>query len=80
MPKAVSLTADLVEAPQMVPLASTPPRKPKVAREEKGEQMPLQVRWPRAEVRAVKVAAAQREQTVSAFMLSCFHNSMQSSS
>jgi uncharacterized protein (DUF1778 family) len=35
--------------------------------------MPLQVRLPREEVRAIKVAAAQREQTVSDFMLVCFH-------
>lgn len=35
--------------------------------------MPLQVRWPREEVKAVKVAAAQAEQTVSEFMLACFH-------
>lgn len=78
MPKAVSLTADLVEAPQMMPLASTPARKPKALPETKIEQMPLQVRWPREEVRAVKIAAAQREQTVSAFMLSCFHAFMNS--
>ena len=34
---------------------------------------PLQVRLPRAEVKAIKVAAAEREQTISEFMLACFH-------
>ena len=65
----------------MTPQASTPARAPKAAaREEpkaeppvKADQMPLQVRLPRHEVRAIKVAAAEREQTVSDFMLACFH-------
>lgn len=57
MPKPISLTAGLVEAPQMTPQASTPARKPKATPAAKVEQMPLQVRWPRSEVRAVKVAA-----------------------
>jgi uncharacterized protein (DUF1778 family) len=35
--------------------------------------MPLQVRLPREEVRKIKIAAAEREQTVSDFMLACFH-------
>ena len=78
MPKPISLTADLVEAPQMTPQASTPARKPKAALAAKAEQMPLQVRWPRSEVRAAKVAAAEREQTVSDFMLACFHAFMKS--
>jgi hypothetical protein len=38
--------------------------------------MPLQVRWPRADVRAVKIAAAENEQTISEFMLACFHENM----
>jgi len=58
----------------MTPQASTPARKPQVVA--KAEQMPLQVRWPRSEVRAVKIAAAEREQTISDFMLACFHNYM----
>lgn len=77
MPKPVSLTAELVEAPQMTPQASTPARKLQATPVAKTEQMPLQVRWPRSEVRAVKVAAAEREQTVSDFMLACFHAFME---
>jgi uncharacterized protein (DUF1778 family) len=34
---------------------------------------PLQVRWPREDVMAIKIAAARAEQTVSGFMLACFH-------
>jgi hypothetical protein len=40
--------------------------------------MPLQLRLPRAEVRRIKVAAAEREQTISEFMLACVHATMQS--
>jgi hypothetical protein len=40
--------------------------------------MPLQVRWPREEVKAVKVAAAESEQTISDLLLACFHAYMQS--
>ncbi len=73
MPKAVALTPSLVEAPQMTPQASTPARASKTAPAPKVDQMPLQVRLPRHEVRAIKIAAAEREQTVSDFMLACFH-------
>ena len=74
MPKPVALTPDLVEAPQVTPRAATPARAaPKPEPLVKADQMPLQVRLPRSEVRAIKVAAAEREQTVSEFMLECFH-------
>ena len=43
----------------------------------KGEQVPLQLRLPRSEVRAIKIAAAEREQSISEFMLACFHAVMQ---
>jgi hypothetical protein len=37
-------------------------------------QVPLQVRWPRAEVKAAKLAAVEDDfATVSDFMLACFH-------
>lgn len=74
MPKAVALTPALVEAPQIMPQASTSARAAKpVSNAPKPDQMPLQVRLPRQEVRAIKIAAAEREQTVSDFMLACFH-------
>ncbi|MNW21732.1 hypothetical protein D3C71_2228100 [compost metagenome] len=39
----------------------------------KADQVPLQVRLPRDEVRAIKIAAAEREQTISEFMRACVH-------
>ncbi len=81
MPKAVSLTADALVAPQITPMAATPPRreaKPKKA-DLKEAQVPLQVRLPRDQVRAIKVAAAERDLTISDFMLACFHAHMKTS-
>jgi hypothetical protein len=74
MPKPIPLTPALVETPQATPQAATAPRSaiaaPKVP---KPEQIPLQLRLPREEVKAIKVAAAEDEQTLSDFMLACFH-------
>jgi hypothetical protein len=42
----------------------------------KADTIPLQIRLPREAVRAIKIAAAQREQTISDFMLACFHADM----
>jgi hypothetical protein len=79
MPKPVALTPALVEAPQIIPQAATPPRSAaKSPKAPKAPQIPLQVRLPRAEVRAIKIAAAEREQTLSDFMLACFHAYMKS--
>lgn len=77
MAKAVILTPDALIAPQSIPQAATPPRSSaslKAARntDSKVEQMPLQIRIPRKAARAIKIAAAEREQTISDFMLSCF--------
>lgn len=78
MAKALALTPDTLTAPQITPKAATPARsaQPKAVRmpkPEKGDQVPLQVRIPRDDARAIKVAAASRDQTISEFMLSCFH-------
>jgi hypothetical protein len=74
MPKPVALTPALVEAPQITPQAATMARSAsKRPKAPKAPQIPLQVRLPRDEVRAIKIAAAEREQTVSDFMLTCFH-------
>jgi hypothetical protein len=79
MPKPVALTPALVEAPQITPQAASPARSAtKAPKAAKAEQLPLQLRLPRDEVRAIKVAAAEREQTISDFMLACFHVSMKS--
>lgn len=81
MAKAEPLTLDTLSAPQITPKAATPPRaasKAAAPSEPKVEQVPLQVRIPRDDARAIKVAAAEREQTISDFMLSCFHAYMKS--
>jgi len=81
MPKAVSLSAETMVAPQITPTAATPPRRevaPKKS-DPKEVQVPLQVRLPRDQVRAIKVAAAERDLTISDFMLACFHAHMKTS-
>ena len=83
MAKAIALTMDALKAPQITPQAATPARAPvlKVTQTDKPkfEQVPLQVRIPKAEARAIKVAAAQSDQTISDFMLACFHAYMKKS-
>ncbi|WP_288132404.1 hypothetical protein [Accumulibacter sp.] len=75
MAKAMTLTPDALKAPQITPKAATPARslaaQPKA--DIKADQVPLQVRIPREEARAIKIAAAERDQTISEFMLACFH-------
>jgi hypothetical protein len=77
MAKAIALTPDALRVPQHTPQAATPARshslKTDPAPEAKVDQVPLQVRLPRDEVRAIKVAAAERDQTISQFMLTCVH-------
>jgi len=76
MPKALELTDETLASAPSIPRAAqsreasgSKIRKPV----EKADQMPLQVRLPRHEVRAIKIAAAQSEQSISDFMLACFH-------
>lgn len=84
MAKAIALTPAALNVAQITPKAATPARaqapsskaSAAVAHEVKADQVPLQVRLPRDEVRAIKIAAAQRDQTISEFMLACFHASM----
>jgi hypothetical protein len=75
MPKATSLTPDALTHVATAPRApkAKPPAAPPV------QTMPLQIRLPREEVRAIKVAAAESEQTISDFMLACFHAYMKKS-
>lgn len=81
MAKATSLTPDALEIPESSPTAAAAPRKPietPPAREAKlVKALPLQLRLPRQEIRAIKIAAAEQEQTISEFMLACFHAHMQ---
>lgn len=82
MAKALELTDETLTAAPTVPRAAQI-NTPGSGRRQgtpapKVEQMPLQVRWPRHEVRAVKIAAAEAEQSISDFMLACFHACMKS--
>lgn len=81
MAKALALSPEALNAPQITPKAATPPRAaaaPKVTPEaatkpSQDSSHPLQIRIPRAEARAIKIAAAERDMTLSDFMLACFH-------
>ena len=74
MAKAVPLTLEALKVPQVTPQAATPARAPQAKpAEPKVEQVPLQVRIPKDAARAIKIAAAERDLTISEFMLACFH-------
>jgi hypothetical protein len=75
MAKAVDLSAETLKVPPITPQAATTARSPAPAAptRPKVELVPLQVRLPRDEVRSIKIAAAQAEQTISDYMLACFH-------
>jgi hypothetical protein len=85
MAKASALTSAVLKVSQMTPKAAALPRNSgsaskaaAVAEPKTFDQVPLQVRLPREEVRAIKVAAAERDMTISGFMLACFHAHMKS--
>ena len=79
MAKPTALTPEALTPATSSPAAATAPRGAVLKPPAVPKPMPLQVRLPRAEVRAIKIAAAQREQTVSDFMLACFHAYMKTS-
>jgi hypothetical protein len=81
MPKATALTPAVLDVPQVTPLASTPARGDRSDRVLRrapppANDKPLQIRLPRAQVKAIKLAAAEAEQTISEFMLACFQSYM----
>ena len=74
MAKPTALTPDaLVPSSTASPTAATTPRGATKKKPAQPNPVPLQVRWPREDVKAIKVAAAQAEQTISELMLACFH-------
>lgn len=77
MAKAVPLTLNTLTTPQITPKAATPARSPAVKAAPTAapevEKVPLQVRIPKEDARAIKVAAAERDLSISDFMLACFH-------
>ena len=62
-----SRTAAPLQAPTPVPKAAKPPKAP---------QVPLQIRIEASEATAIKRAALDADQTISEFMLACFHDRM----
>lgn len=81
MAKALALSPEALNAHQITPKAATPPRAaviskaiPEVApKPVQDSSHPLQIRIPREEARAIKIAATERDMTMSDFMLACFH-------
>jgi hypothetical protein len=75
MPKAAELSLDVLNAPQITPKAAMNARPValRTAKPKKGRGEPLQLRWPREEIRAAKVAAATSDQTISEYLLACLH-------
>lgn len=78
MAKAVPLTLNTLKTQSVTPLAATPPRSPSSlgdgpVKKEKTENVPLQIRIPKEKARAIKIEAAKNDQSISEFMLACFH-------
>jgi len=73
MAKVTALSPDLMTvaaAPTPSPVPTRPVGKVAVPME---KPAPLQIRIPAAEVKAIKRAALEADQTISDFMLACFH-------
>jgi hypothetical protein len=80
MAKALQLDDQILTSAPPVPQAAqisaiaARQRRPGTKGNPKPDQVPLQIRWPRSEVKAAKLAAMQQDfDTVSDFMLACFH-------
>lgn len=86
MAKALVLSDEALAAPVQQPRAAQPARPPaplpaptaapKVAKPPKAPQVPLQIRIEAGEAKAIKRAALEADQTISEFMLACFHARM----
>ena len=80
MAKALVLSEDTlaepVSQPRAAQKATVPTPSPKVTKPKKAPQVPLQIRIGADEAKAIKRAALEADQTVSDFMLACFHASM----
>jgi len=73
MAKAISLTDDILAAPAPPPRASAKPAKEAPPAEPRPPTVPLQIRIGAGDLKAIKRAALEADQTVSDFMLACFH-------
>lgn len=57
-------------------IAAKPTNTKSKAKKSQGDQTPLQIRIPKSEVKAIKLAAIKSDMTISDFMLACFHEHM----
>ncbi len=74
MAKAVALTPGIMSTPKT---STTSRNKASATTAPKGEpSVPLQIRIPASEAKAIKRAALEADQTISEFMLECFHAHM----
>jgi hypothetical protein len=71
MAKVTALSPDLMTV-SAAPTTSAVPNRP-VGKVAVAKPAPLQIRIPAAEVKAIKRAALEADQTISDFMLACFH-------
>ena len=86
MAKALVLSDEALAAPVQQPRAAQPARAPapvvppppalKSVKSPKAPQVPLQIRIEASEAKAIKRAALEADQTISEFMLACFHARM----
>ena len=75
MAKRLDLSAEMLATPVTPPQAAR--ILPTEAPVSKVQNVPLQIRIPRAEVKAIKRAAVDADKNISEFMLECFHVCMQ---
>jgi hypothetical protein len=86
MAKALVLSEETLATPVEKPRAAQTARAPapaaapapKPAKPPKAPQVPLQIRIDATEAKAIKRAALEADQTISEFMLACFHARMKS--
>jgi hypothetical protein len=71
MAKVTALSPDLMTVAAASPVPNRPVEK--AAAPSLAKSAPLQIRIPATEVKAIKRAALEADQTISEFMLACFH-------
>jgi len=79
MAKALVLSEETLAEPVAPPRAAlqTPAPAENAPKPRKAPHVPLQIRIGAADAKAIKRAALEADQTISDFMLTCFHASMQ---
>lgn len=73
MAKVTALSPELITVAETPPAAEPNRMMGRAAIAAPAKPAPLQIRIPPAEVKAIKRAALEADQTISDFMLACFH-------